>query len=101
MTVWRPGLGLFVLALNFCVCSAFADAQPAFMPSGDLEAGSGTGLYDETVHYPGIRFPIENAPAFANSQVYRPGGQHGGGGGQCAAVNYDYPWRDNFCEKRD
>jgi murein DD-endopeptidase MepM/ murein hydrolase activator NlpD len=101
MTIWRLGLGLLALAANFCGCSAFADSQPAFMPSGDLESGSGTGLHDETVHYPGMRFPIENAPAFANSQVYRPGGQQGGSGGQCANVNYDYPWRDNFCEKRD
>jgi murein DD-endopeptidase MepM/ murein hydrolase activator NlpD len=47
-----------------------------------------------------MSFPLEKGAAFANSQVYRPGGMHGGGGGQCDALNYNYPWRDNFCESR-
>lgn len=25
---------------------------------------------------------------------------NGKGPNQCAAENYSYPWRDNFCEKR-
>ena len=53
-----------------------------------------------TVYFPNIRFPLEQGPAYLNSQVYRPGGMHGGGGGQCDNVNYSYPWRDNFCEER-
>jgi murein DD-endopeptidase MepM/ murein hydrolase activator NlpD len=71
-----------------------------FNPVGDLVAGSGTGTVDGTVYLPAMRFPIEAAPAFANSQVWGKGGQHGGGGSQCDAVNYSYPWRDNFCETR-
>ncbi|MBA4806796.1 MAG: M23 family metallopeptidase [Brevundimonas sp.] len=48
-----------------------------------------------------MRFPMEAAPAFANSQVYGYGGyQAPGPGGQCDSRNYDYPWRDNFCETR-
>jgi murein DD-endopeptidase MepM/ murein hydrolase activator NlpD len=50
-----------------------------------------------------MRFPIERAPAFANSQLY----SHGGGEGpkpltwnQSHPANFSYPWRDNFCEKR-
>ena len=43
-----------------------------------------------------MRFPIEVAPAYPNSQVYRPGGLYGGGGSQCDASNYDYPWQDNL-----
>jgi murein DD-endopeptidase MepM/ murein hydrolase activator NlpD len=45
-------------------------------------------------------FPLEQGPTYLNSQVYRPGGMHGGSGGQCDKVNYSYPWRDNFCEDR-
>ena len=47
-----------------------------------------------------MRFPMDSGPAFADSQVYGHGGDHGPGGGQCDAVNYAYPWSDNFCEAR-
>jgi murein DD-endopeptidase MepM/ murein hydrolase activator NlpD len=69
-------------------------------PPGDLEPNSGTGRHDSTIYFPNMRFPLEEGPAFLNSQVYRPGGEHGGGGGQCDRANYSYPWRDNFCESR-
>jgi murein DD-endopeptidase MepM/ murein hydrolase activator NlpD len=55
---------------------------------------------DDTVYAPGIRFPLEQASAWANSQVYGHGGESGPGGGQCDAQNYSYPWHDNFCEAR-
>jgi hypothetical protein len=55
---------------------------------------------DFTVYAPGMRFPIEVAPAYVNSQVWGNGGMNGPGGGQCDAVNYSYPWWDNFCEVR-
>ena len=66
---------------------------------GAAEAG-GAGVEDDTVYAPGIRFPIEQGNAWANSQVYGHGGESGPGGGQCDAVNYAYPWHDNFCEAR-
>jgi MYXO-CTERM domain-containing protein len=47
-----------------------------------------------------MRYPIENSPSFANSQVWGPGGYQGPGGGQCDDTNYSYPWWDNFCETR-
>ncbi|NOT39363.1 MAG: M23 family metallopeptidase [Alphaproteobacteria bacterium] len=47
-----------------------------------------------------MRYPTEVAPSFPNSQVYMNGGYLGPAGGQCDAINYSYPWRDNFCEKR-
>ncbi|HAH11308.1 MAG TPA: M23 family peptidase [Alphaproteobacteria bacterium] len=47
-----------------------------------------------------MRYPIEAAPAFPNSQVHGNGGHLGPGGGLCDRVNYTYPWRDNFCERR-
>ena len=96
----RPLIG--VLA-GFLIAGCAIDAaysQPVFSPPGELEPGSGSGLRDNTIYFPNIRFPIEAAPAFLNSQVYRPGGMHGGGGGQCAGANYSYPWRDNYCETR-
>jgi MYXO-CTERM domain-containing protein len=68
--------------------------------AGDLIPGSGNGQPTSPLHIVDMRFPIEEAPAYPNSQVYRPGGQYGGGGGQCDASNYDYPWRDNYCEYR-
>ena len=78
-----------------------ASAEPfSYLPPGDLIEGSGQGAVDDTVFAPGMRFPIEVAPAYANSQVYNHGGSQGPGGGQCDDFNYSYPWRDNFCEKR-
>jgi murein DD-endopeptidase MepM/ murein hydrolase activator NlpD len=67
---------------------------------GDLKPGSGKGVRSSTIFAPGMRYPIESAPAFPNSQVYGRGGYLGPGGGLCDASNYAYPWRDNFCEKR-
>ncbi len=74
--------------------------EVAFLPPGDLVAGSGTGQTDDTIYAPGMRFPIELPRAFANSQVYGAGGQFGPEGWQCDPINYSYPWRDNFCEDR-
>lgn len=82
----------------FLSAIAFAGNMPSFSSPGDLESGSGNGLQDSTVYYPAMRFPIQEAPAFANSQVYRPGGKSGGS--QCSGANYDYPWRDTYCETR-
>lgn len=80
---------------------AAAGGEPfEYMPPGDLVAGSGQGRVDETVYAPGMRFPIETGPAFANSQVWGNGGSQGPGGSQCDTVNYDYPWWDNYCETR-
>ncbi len=72
----------------------------SFLAPGDLAPGSGKGRVDDTVYAPGIRFPIEDGPAFANSQVWGHGGNSGPGGNQCDKENFSYPWRDNFCETR-
>ncbi|MBN1945961.1 MAG: peptidoglycan DD-metalloendopeptidase family protein [Bradymonadales bacterium] len=90
-----------LLAL-FAIWSGNARAQGVFSynPPGDLVAGSGTGREDETNYVPGMRFPIESAPAYANSQVWGNGGMYGPGGSQCDEVNYSYPWWDNYCETR-
>ena len=58
-----------------------------YNPPGRLQAGN-EGRVDARDYAPGMRFPLERAPAYANSQVYMPGGSRGGGGGQCDARNY-------------
>jgi murein DD-endopeptidase MepM/ murein hydrolase activator NlpD len=71
-----------------------------FEPPGALAPGSGRGRADTRNYSPGMRFPLEATPAYANSQVWGRGGMNGGGGSQCEGVNYAYPWRDNYCETR-
>lgn len=92
---------------------------------GDILPGSGmrgrSGRADYTV-YSKMRFPLADAPAFANSQSFMNWGncdQTGqvwmGRRGNTKAyrcrvnslplvadesANYAYPWRDNFCEHR-
>ncbi|MBL8684511.1 MAG: M23 family metallopeptidase [Myxococcales bacterium] len=83
--------------------SAFANdarAQFTYRPPGELVSGSGRGRVDNTVYAPGIRFPIQNAPAYLNSQVWGVGGGSGPAGSQCDTRNFSYPWRDNYCETR-
>ncbi|MGD8613532.1 MAG: M23 family metallopeptidase [Desulfobacterales bacterium] len=72
----------------------------SYLPPGDLVPGSGQGRVDYKVYLPGMRFPVQKAPAYANSQVWGVGGMNGPGGSECHADNYSYPWRDNYCEKR-
>jgi murein DD-endopeptidase MepM/ murein hydrolase activator NlpD len=94
---------------------------------GDLIPNSGwrkmPGRADYHV-YAEMRFPIANAPAYVKSQSFMPWGDcyHSGHNGrlgrkdaqysckvnglplvfnESAAVNFTYPWRDNFCELRD
>ncbi|HEU4892662.1 MAG TPA: M23 family metallopeptidase [Vicinamibacterales bacterium] len=55
---------------------------------------------DTKVYLPNMRFPLESPAGYANSQVWGTGGSQGPSGSQCAATNYSYPWRDNFCESR-
>ena len=84
-----------------CLLPASAMAEePFYAPVGELVPGSGAGTADGTVYAPGMRFPIENAPAYPNSQVWGHGGSDGPGGSQCDVENYSYPWHDNFCETR-
>jgi hypothetical protein len=99
-----------------------------FRPPGDIIANSGyrgqSGHPDFTV-YAQIRFPLEAAPAFANSQLFLNRGDCSNRGrlpppsgvkgaeyhcrsnfnspvfDESAGENYSYPWQDNFCEARD
>ncbi|GAB4210833.1 MAG: hypothetical protein OHK0013_31940 [Sandaracinaceae bacterium] len=80
--------------------AAPATAQFTYAPPGELVAGSGRGRVDEMVYAPDILFPIRDAPAYANSQVWGVGGSMGPSGSQCDTRNFSYPWRDNYCESR-
>lgn len=92
---------ILTISLLTALIAPLASAQDfQYAPPGELVSGSGRGRSDEQVYVPGMRFPIEAAPAWANSQVWGRGGSMGGGGGQCDAQNYSYPWRDNYCESR-
>jgi hypothetical protein len=86
--------------VGLTVTSSAAADEFTYDPPGVLVAGSGQGRADETVYAPGMRFPMENGPAYPNSQVWGHGGMHGPGGGQCHDNNYSYPWQDNYCETR-
>jgi hypothetical protein len=100
-----------------------------FHPPGDIISGTGYrgkgGTADRAV-YAQIRFPLREAPAFANSQLYKrrqscppraaastENRDDSAASGVCREVgfarnhdestleNYGYPWRDNYCERRD
>jgi hypothetical protein len=98
-----------------------------YYPPGNLIENSGwkkmPGRVDYNV-YARIRFPMTEAPAYVKSQSFMPWGDcyrtgHTGRIGrkdsqyscklnglplvfnESAAVNWTYPWRDNFCELRD
>ncbi len=69
------------------------------------------GVTDASVVAPSMRFPVQAGPAFLNSQIFMFGGggyDYGGGevyanpntGQENDPANFDYPWRDNFCEVR-
>lgn len=91
---------LAVMVAAVLLASNALAAEFTYRPPGELVPGSGKGRVDTKVYVPGMRFPIEAAPAYANSQVWGAGGSMGPGGSQCSASNYSYPWRDNYCESR-
>ncbi|MDB5599344.1 MAG: peptidase [Xanthobacteraceae bacterium] len=99
-----------------------------FHAPGDLIPGTGKrghGGDPDTTVYARIRFPMRDAPAYANSQSFNNWGDcnftgrsprwlHTKGApyrcrisnkplvfDESAGGNYAYPWRDNFCETRD
>lgn len=78
-----------------------APVTPSFyyFRPGNLAPASGTGSTEMAVLVPDMLFPIKDAPAVAQTQVYRWGGGIKGGD-QCDVRNFAAPWRDNYCETR-
>lgn len=74
-----------------------------FYGPGKIYPGSGfrgaSGRVDYTVYAP-MRFPLEEMPAYASSQIYRPHMAKSAVREAAASTEYAYPWRDNFCERR-
>jgi hypothetical protein len=72
----------------------------SFRSPGRLLPGTGfrglDGRADRTV-YSQIRFPMQDAPAFVNSQLFQRRNRPLAPG---HSPNHAYPWRDNFCERR-
>ena len=102
MSTLRTAVLTGALALASLGAARVAAAADPFTydTPGKLVNGSGKGRVDMNVYAPGIRFPIESGPAFANSQVWGHGG-NSGTGSQCDKENFSYPWHDNYCETRD
>jgi murein DD-endopeptidase MepM/ murein hydrolase activator NlpD len=64
----------------------------------------GTGFRDlggdvDYTAYSQIRFPIAKAPTFVNSQTFQSRNKRHDPDSK-VSPNYEYPWRDNFCERR-
>lgn len=101
----------------------FTYFSPGFLIPGTGRKPELSGRADYTV-YARLRFPIKDAPAFANSQSFNNWGDCDFTGrtprrlgkkglaysckvngrplvfDESAGSNYSYPWRDNFCEHR-
>lgn len=89
-----------VVMMSLVVGSSAAFGQSfSYEPAGQLESGT-QGRPTTKVWVPQMRFPVLNAPAYANSQVWGHGGVNGPDGSQCDEANYSYPWYDNYCEPR-
>ena len=78
-----------------------APIEPAFSfyGPGALLPGTGEGSENDTIFAPDMVFPIKDSPAYLQSMVFTFGGGMVGGD-QCDERNFEYPWRDNFCETR-
>jgi murein DD-endopeptidase MepM/ murein hydrolase activator NlpD len=104
--VSRFKAGMLALAAFAMTAHAqdFAYHAPGkLLPSPTGKASGAGGSADRTIFAPGMGLPIrlgDGEGIYLNSQVYRPGGMHGGNGGACHKSNYAMPWADNFCEQR-
>lgn len=78
-----------------------APIEPAFSfyGPGALLPGTGEGASEDMIFSPDMVFPIKDSPAYLQSMVFTFGGGMVGGD-QCDERNFEYPWRDNFCETR-
>jgi len=81
-----------------------AELSPSFTYHGpgrllsDTSHNGQRGRPDHTV-YSQIRFPLAEAPAYANSERYRRRNWARAPEPDIAS-EHSYPWRDNFCERR-
>jgi len=77
-------------------------ADFTYRPTGDIIANSGShklGGHADFNAYSQIRFPLEQAPAFAHSQSFGKR-KSSDKPDELTGSNTSYPWQDNFCESR-
>jgi murein DD-endopeptidase MepM/ murein hydrolase activator NlpD len=82
---------------------AAASTDFTYLAPGDIIPGSGyrkQGGRADFDAYSQIRFPLEKAPDFVNSQSFRDR-KSGKSLDAPGKGNDTYPWRDSFCEARD
>jgi hypothetical protein len=83
---------------------AATSADFTYRPPGDIIPNSGSrgqSGHPDFNAYSQIRFPLQKAPAFVNSQSFRNRKSSSRSLDELAGRNDFYPWRDNFCEARD
>ncbi|MFS0736863.1 M23 family metallopeptidase [Sphingomonas sp. 1P06PA] len=93
----RPAIAL---AATLMAATALPAQTFEFNPAGKLQNARARGVTDGTVYAPGIVFPVDHTPSYANSQVWMIGGSNGPPGSWKDRRNFTYPWSDNFCETR-
>jgi murein DD-endopeptidase MepM/ murein hydrolase activator NlpD len=80
-----------------------ASSDFTYLAPGDIIPGSGyrkQGGRADFNAYSQIRFPLEKAPDFVNSQSFRDR-KSSKSFDVLARASDSYPWRDSFCEARD
>lgn len=84
----------FDRSVPFVFPGAFTANEPGEFPPGLRQ----TGVRDQTLHAPGMAFPIVDAPAFVGPVQHRVRMMAKLSTDPCAKDMYSYPWRDTFCE---
>jgi hypothetical protein len=100
----RPSRPRLDVAAGIAERPVAASADFTYLPAGDIIPNSGyrrqSGHPDLTA-YSQIRFPLEKAAAFVNSQSFRNRKSARRPLEELTAGNDAYPWQDSFCEARD
>jgi hypothetical protein len=100
----QPSLRRLDISASVAERPAAAAADFTYLAPGDIIPGSGyrkQGGRADFNAYSQIRFPLEKAPDFVNSQSFRDRKPGGRSLDALARGNDGYPWRDSFCEARD
>ncbi len=100
----QPSLRRLDIAASVAERPAAASADFTYLAPGDIIPGSGyrkQGGRADFNAYSQIRFPLEKAPDFVNSQSFRDRKPRGRSLDALGKGNDGYPWRDSFCEARD
>jgi hypothetical protein len=98
----QPSRARMDLAPEIAERPAERSADFSYRPTGDIITNSGSrklGGHIDFNAYSQIRFPLEQAPAFAHSQSFGKR-KSSDKPDELAGGPTNYPWQDNFCEAR-